>query len=75
LSDPAVQITAFKRAEEGGDLIVRLFEPTGRRRKTTLSLESCGVQAEVQMDKFEIKTLRVDRRTGRFSEVSLLEGS
>jgi alpha-mannosidase len=73
LSDGAVQITAFKRCEDGDDLILRLFEPTGRARKTTLSLESCGLQAEVQMDPFEIKTLRIDRRSGRFREVDLLE--
>ena len=73
LSDRALQITTFKRAEEGDDLIVRLFEPTGRARKTTLSFEPCGLQAEVQMDPFEIKTLRIDRRTGRFDEVDLLE--
>jgi alpha-mannosidase len=73
LSDRAVQITAFKRSDDGDDLIVRLFEPTGRGRKTTLTLESCGLQAEVQMDPFEIRTLRVDRRTARFREVDLLE--
>ena len=73
LSDRAVQITAFKRAEDGDDLIVRLFEPTGRRRKTTLSLDCLGVQAEVQMHPFEIKTVRIEHRTGRFREVDLLE--
>jgi alpha-mannosidase len=73
LSDRAVQVVAFKRAEEDDGLIVRLFEPTGRRRKTTLSLDSCGMRAEVRMQPFEIKTLRIDRRTGRCSEVDLLE--
>jgi alpha-mannosidase len=73
LSDRAVQITAFKRAEDGDELIVRLFEPTGRRRKTTLSLDCRGVKTQVEMEPFEIKTLRVDRRAGRFREVDLLE--
>ena len=35
--------------------------------------QTCGLQAEVQMDPFEIKTLRIDRRSGRFREVDLLE--
>jgi alpha-mannosidase len=73
LSDRAAQLAAFKRAEKSDDLIVRLFEPTGRRRKTTLSLDCCGVRAEVQMHPFEIKTLRIDRRTGSCSQVNLLE--
>jgi len=73
LSDRAVQITAFKRAEDGDDLIVRLFEPTGRRRQTTLSIDCCGVKTSVRMAPFEVKTLRVDRRTRRLREVDMLE--
>jgi len=73
LSDKTVQLTAFKRSEEGGDLVVRLFEPTGRPRRTTLSLPSASLKTPIRMGAFEIKTLRVDPRTGRVREVSLLE--
>ena len=73
LSDGVVQITTFKRAEGGDDLVVRLFEPTGRGRKTTLSIESAGLKTAVKMGAFEIKTLRVNRRSGRVREVGLLE--
>ncbi len=73
LSDKAVQVAAFKRAEDGGDLIVRLFEPTGRARKTSLSLECVGLEMPVRMAPFEIKTLRIERRTGIVREVDLLE--
>jgi len=73
LSDKAVQVTALKRAEGGKDLIVRLFEPTGRKRTTTLSLEAIGLRTRLRMGPFEIKTLRVNRRTGRPREVNLLE--
>jgi alpha-mannosidase len=73
LSDRAIQVAAFKRAEDDDDLIVRLFEPTGRRRQTTLSLDCCGAKTAVRMEPFEIKTLRLDRRTGRVTEVDLLE--
>jgi alpha-mannosidase len=72
LSDKAVQLTAFKRAEGGGDAIVRLFEPTGRGRRTTLTLEPFGMKHPVTMGPFEIKTLRIDPGTGRVSEVNLL---
>jgi len=73
LSDRAIQITTFKRAEEGKDLIVRLFEPTGRARKTTLTLPCAGVKTRVKMGPFELKTLRVDPATGAVREVNLLE--
>ncbi len=73
LSDRAVQVTAFKRTEHGDDLIIRLFEPTGRHRTTTLSIPCAGAKTQVKMAPFELKTLRLSRRTRRFREVSLLE--
>ena len=73
LSDRAIQITAFKRAEGSRDLIVRLFEPTGRRRTTTLSIPALDAEVNVSLNPFEIKTLRLSRRTKRFREVDLLE--
>jgi alpha-mannosidase len=73
LSDRTVQVTAFKCTEDGDDLILRLFEPTGRRRATTLTVPCVGARTRVTLGPFELKTLRLDRRTRRFREVSLLE--
>jgi len=66
-------MTAFKRAANGKDLIVRLFEPTGRRRTTTLTLPCAGVRMPVQLGPFEIKTLRIALHSGDVREVNLLE--
>jgi len=73
LSDRAVQVTAFKKAEEGEDLIVRLFEPTGRARTTTLTLEAVGLTARLRLSPFEIRTLRIDPGRGEVRDVDLLE--
>jgi len=73
LNDPTIQMTCFKRAQEGDDLVVRLFEPTGRSRSTTLSLASPSVRIRIEMGPFEIKTLRIDRHAGSVREVNLLE--
>jgi alpha-mannosidase len=73
LSDRTVQMTAFKRAANGEDLIVRLFEPTGRRRTTTLTLPCAGVRMRVQLGPFEVKTLRIAPQGGDVREVHLLE--
>jgi alpha-mannosidase len=73
LGDRTVQLTAFKRAEDGGDLIVRLFEPTGQQRKTTLVIPAWGTEIRIQMDPYEIKTLRLNLQTRSHREVSLLE--
>jgi alpha-mannosidase len=73
LSDRVVQVTAFKLAEDGNDLIIRLFEPTGRRRSSTLELPFAGAKTKVSLSPFEIKTLRWSTRRRRFFEVNLLE--
>lgn len=73
LNDPAVQITALKRAETGNNLIIRLFEPTGRKRKTVLSLPALGARIRLSFGPFEIKTLSFDPAKKVFEEVDLLE--
>ncbi|MBI4882110.1 MAG: alpha-mannosidase [Planctomycetes bacterium] len=73
LQDGVVQLAAFKMAEQDDDLILRLFEPTGKARSTTLSLPCCGARTRVRLTPFEIRTLRFSRRTRRFVETDLLE--
>jgi len=73
LSDDVVQVTAIKRAEKNNDLIIRLFEPTGRSRKTVLSLPFIRKRIPIVLGGFEIKTLRINLRTARVVEADLLE--
>jgi len=73
LDDPAVQLTAFKKAEDGDELIVRLFEPTGRGRRTTLSLPHLELKHSVRLAPFEIRTLAIDPSSRRVREVNLME--
>lgn len=73
LSDEIVQITAIKMAEDGDDLIIRLFEPSGKKRTTTLSLPCIGIAKEITISAFEIKTLRVDVKNGEVAETDLME--
>ncbi|MBE0710953.1 MAG: alpha-mannosidase [Candidatus Aminicenantes bacterium] len=69
----AVEITAFKKSEDGNDIIVRLFEPTGKARTALVKLPAFGASAKVRLKGFEIRTLRFNRRTRKFSETDLLE--
>ncbi len=45
--------------EHAYDLIIRLFEPTGRKRTTVLSLPFARVRRNVELTPFEVKTLRL----------------
>lgn len=73
LSDDVVQITTIKRAEGNDDLVIRLFEPTGKARTTVLSLPFLNKKMNVMLAGFEIKTLRVNLRARKTVNTSLLE--
>lgn len=73
LSDSAAQVTTLKKAEQGKDLIIRLFEPTGKARTTELALPFLRAKTTVSLKGFEIKTLRFHKKTREFHEVDLLE--
>lgn len=73
LSDDSVQVAALKKAEDSRDLIIRLFEPTGRKRKTVISLPWAGARKTVTLAPFEIRTLRFRPRGKTFIDVDLLE--
>jgi alpha-mannosidase len=73
LSDSTVLLTAFKRAELSNDYIIRLFEPTGTARETTLTIPALGIKQEIKLGKFEIKTLKLDVAAKKIKEASLME--
>jgi len=73
LDDGVIQITAIKKAEDKNWLILRLFEPTGERRTTKVTLPSRSLSFEVALGGFEIKSLAVDLDTDEVFDVDLLE--
>ena len=73
VNGPAVEVSAFKKAEDGNDLIVRLFEPTGKSRSVTLGLPAFGVRKKVRLGGFEVKTLRFNPRSKNWAETDLME--
>ena len=73
LSDPVIQMPAMKLAEDGRRVVVRLFEPTGAPRQTTLSIPALGVETALSFGPFELKTLAVDLASRAVCETDLLE--
>jgi alpha-mannosidase len=74
LSGDIVQLTAFKKAEDSAGYVLRLFEPTGNKRTTTLAIPELDMQQEIELGPFEIKTLRLDPDHKTLRETNLLEG-
>lgn len=67
-----VVVTALKQAEEGDDLILRLYEPVGRPARATVRLPVAGAQFEVEAGPHQVQSYRISR-TGQVRAVNFLE--
>jgi len=72
-SSNIVQIASVKRAEKNNDLIIRLFEPTGKKQSTSIHLPFCNARKKIELSGFEIKTLKFNIKNRTFTETDLLE--
>jgi alpha-mannosidase len=72
LGDARLQLVAAKRAEQGEDLILRLFNPTAERLESQVELPWLPATLPVALAPFALLTLRV-ARDGRVVETDLLE--
>jgi alpha-mannosidase len=73
LSDTTIDCPASKRGTDGESVVVRLFEPTGRKRRTTLRLPAAGIERKVELGAFEVKTLTIALDSGAVRETDLME--
>lgn len=73
LSDDAVQLIAFKQADGSEDYVVRLFEPTGRERRTEVTIPALELAWDASLSPFEVKTYRIEPEMKSLREVTLLE--
>ncbi len=73
LSNQSVQLNTFKMAEDNNWLIIRLFEPCGKNQNTTIKIPYLNMEFEIELNKFEIKTIAVDIETKKYFETDLLE--
>ncbi|MFC1735010.1 glycoside hydrolase family 38 C-terminal domain-containing protein [Candidatus Hydrogenedentota bacterium] len=73
LNDKAIQMTVAKRTEDGSELILRFFEPTGRKRSTTVLLPFAGMKRKITLNGFEIRTYKVNMEKRAWTEVGLTE--
>lgn len=75
LNDDVTQMTVFKKAEDSNDYIIRLFEPTGKSRSTRVCIPAVGLEKQVNLGRFEIKTLRFNPEKMTLTEVNLMENN
>jgi len=73
LSDPVIQMPAMKLSDDGRLAVVRLFEPTGSARQTSISIPALNIEAPLSFKPFELKTVAVDLASRAVRETDLLE--
>ncbi len=73
LSDKMIQVTAAKMGEQKKWVILRLFEPSGKKRETRISIPALSLNFDVSLEGFELKSLAVDPRSKKVFEVDLIE--
>ncbi|MFA5819852.1 MAG: glycoside hydrolase family 38 C-terminal domain-containing protein [Bacteroidales bacterium] len=70
---PNVVVSAIKLSENGEDIIIRCVETFGLTTAATLDLRFADRKWTGNFRPCEIKTLRLDKKTGDIKEVNLLE--
>lgn len=73
VSNPAVQLGAWKLSEDGKCVVLRLFETTGRPQNATVTFPALALEFPVDLRPFELKSLAIDRSDNTIHEVDLLE--
>jgi alpha-mannosidase len=70
---PNVIVSAIKQAEDSNDLILRCYETAGRAATANIDLRFAKRKWTGSFRPSEIKTLRMNARTGQIREVNALE--
>ncbi|MBQ7257337.1 MAG: alpha-mannosidase [Abditibacteriota bacterium] len=74
ITGDVIKVSAVKKAEKDNDLIVRLFNPTDINQKAIIKIPCINnFKANLKFTKYEIKTLKINTKTGKYIETNLLE--
>jgi len=63
LDNPAIQVTAFKKKEDAGGYIIRLYEGTGQAGGAILSVPMLDLALPCEFKGFEVKTVLLEGHT------------
>ncbi len=73
IDNPGVIVASIKQAEDNSDVIIRCVETTGQATAATLDLSFAGKKWKGDFKPCEIKTLRIDAKSGKITETNVLE--
>jgi len=70
ISGGSIQLVSAKKAENGGALVVRLFEPAGIRTETVLEFPFAGFRKKLKFNPLEFRTFSFDPRKKELRDVN-----
>lgn len=73
IDNPAVVVSAFKKAEQGDRYILRVYEADGEAQRARIQLPRFGIDQEIELSGYEIATYAVYPEEGRLEPAGLIE--
>lgn len=72
IDNPAVILSAFKKAEDKEGYILRIYESAGKENRALIELPAAEIRTDVVLRPFEIRTLYYDTGKGTLTEDDIL---
>lgn len=74
VDNPAVVISALKRAEYSENYILRVYESTGKEQEAVIRIKELNINQKIIVKANQIKTFLVDITNGVLAETTIIEG-
>ena len=73
IDNPAVVVSALKKAESGDRYILRVYEADGKRQSARIALPPFGIDQAIELNGYELATFAIYPEEGRMERTDLLE--
>jgi hypothetical protein len=66
-------MTVHKKSEFNNNMVVRLYEPTGKKQIVDMVFPSLGISEKCTLNGFEIQTVGIDIKRKECRQIDLME--
>ena len=73
IDNPAVLVSACKRAESGEGYTIRVFETANKESEGMLYIPALGITKKISLKPFELKTLHLDETAGVIADADIFD--
>jgi alpha-mannosidase len=73
LSDEVITMPVFKKSEDKKSYVIRLFNPTDKKRTTVLQIPMLRWEKEFIVGKYQVRSFKFDISTKQITETDLIE--